>query len=134
MCGGSELTAGGFLLDPQNCPTGNWLPEPDIPQTVTDTLCDFLLALDDGEESAAYKLLSKGFSSRMSFKEFKGAFSDLQQSGSYYSREPPERYVMNVSKRGDAYRFSIQVFGGSRGYEEDILIREDQIVGLRIGN
>jgi hypothetical protein len=101
-----------------------------VPQIATDTLCKFLLALDSGDVHAAYALVSTEFASGQSIDEFNGQLE-------HTSGQPAERYVMDVRSPGGVYVFSIQVFGGSRGYQEDVYIGVNQdiakVVGLRIG-
>jgi hypothetical protein len=132
-----DADAGGFAFNPNRCPTGQWLPGPSVPQVATDTLCRFLQALDRGDVPAAYALVSSDFASGQSPDEFRRQLDELQHRGEYASNAPPERYVMNVRSEDGAYVFFIQVFGGSRGYQEDIYIRVNQgeakVVGLRIG-
>jgi hypothetical protein len=141
-CVAGGVDAGGFTFDPNRCPTGNWLPSPSIPQIATDTLCKFLVALDRGDVPAAFALFSTDFASEQSPHDFSLQLEQLQGRGEYTSPDPPERSIVNVRSlaerpQGGVYVFSIQVFGGSRGYQEDVYIRVDQgqakVVGLRIG-
>jgi hypothetical protein len=140
--GVGTVDAGGFRFDPSRCPTGDWLPNPSVPQIATDTLCEFLAALDRGDVHAAYALFSPDFASDQSPDDFRMQIEELQRTREYASSEPPERYLVNVRSlnvrpQGAVYVFSVQVFGGSRGYQEDIYISVHQtqanVVGLRIG-
>jgi hypothetical protein len=137
LCGAGNANAGGFILDPSRCPNGNWFPGPPVPQAATDTLCKFLLALDKRDVSAAYALLSADFASRQSPDEFRRQLDELQKREEFTSGGPPERFVINVRSDGGVYVFSIEVFGGSRGYQENVYVSLKQgdakVVGLRIG-
>jgi hypothetical protein len=134
MCFG-EAKAGGFLLEPRHCPLGSdWFPGPPIPQTVTQTLCDFLFALDAGDLEGAYRLLSPEFRSSLPFVQFGLTVSKIRQRE---GGRPAERFVSDIRIIQNVYVFSLQVYGEGGGYGQDIYLRQDsdiaRITGLRVG-
>ncbi len=137
----SNAQAGGFDFDPARCPTGHYFPGPSIPQEATDVLCGFLLAVDQGRPTEAYRLVSPEYRSSETLDQFIKTSTDIRQRGGASGDRAPTRSLLNVRQErdilGSIYRFTLQVYYAKSMFTEDIYVRATpggaEIAGLRLG-
>lgn len=149
----SNANAGGLAFDPSNCPQGEWFPDVQIPQMVTDTVCKFFVALDHNDISAAYQMLSPEFTNDQPREKFVTNFQYVFQNNNELQNNnnnnntillgPQQRYITNVESRRDVYIFTFQILGPKEygldylPFQENIYVKLDadkaQIAGLRLG-
>jgi hypothetical protein len=129
--------AGGFIIDPTNCPSGNWFPGPPIPQKVTDALCRFLLAVDNQDFHAAYDQVSPDFRSGETLDQFVQAGANARRLGGAETGSRAERFVLDAAPDRSEYRFVTQVYYPKGAFREEIYIRATssgaEVAGLKIG-